>query len=323
MRLLPRSPDGAAPAARPGRAAPPLEPARVARAARVLWVRSRREATSWLVGSYASAFRGGGIEFDELRPYVPGDDVRAIDWNATARTGTPWVKRFREERGHTVLVALDVSASMRFGSTGRSKADSAAHAAALVAAAAGQAGDRVGLVAFAGSVRAAIEPGRGDAHTWRLVRAAVECAGGAEGATRLVAAADWVLSRTRRRAVVVLISDLRDADFAGGEPPARLATLGSRHDLVSIVVEDPRETALVAAGGLRLADPEGGGRALLGTGRRRRARYAAAAAARRARLERGLARIGADAVWLDTSADPLRVLLRFFRGRVERREAVR
>src|SRR5690606_30434130 len=81
----------------------PLEPAAVARAARLLWVRSRREATSWLVGGYASAFRGGGIEFEELRPYVPGDDVRSIDWNATARSGEPWVKRFREERAHTVL----------------------------------------------------------------------------------------------------------------------------------------------------------------------------------------------------------------------------
>src|SRR5690606_36445023 len=92
-----------------------LEPASVARAARVLWVRSRREATSWLVGGYASAFRGGGVEFEELRPYVPGDDVRSIDWNATARSGEPWVKRFREERAHTVLLLLDVSASIGFG----------------------------------------------------------------------------------------------------------------------------------------------------------------------------------------------------------------
>lgn len=295
----------------------------LSRAARLLAVRGRREATGLFAGSFASAFRGGGLEYEESRPYAPGDDIASFDWNTTARTGEPHVKRFRPERNQTVLLALDVSASMGFGSVGRSKIEAAAHAAALVAAAAGRAGDRVGLVAFADAPRAAVEPGRGDAHTWRVVGAAAACAERTGGATDLAAAADWVLARARRRAVVVLLSDFRDPRLGGDEVPARLASLGSRHDLVSIVIEDPRERALVSAGGLRLADPEGLGAGVLGTGRRRRARYRAAAAERRRRLARRLARIGSDALWLDTDADPLRALLHFFRARGHRREARR
>jgi uncharacterized protein (DUF58 family) len=305
----------------------PGSPAAVARAARVLWVRSRREATSWLVGGYASAFRGGGIEFEELRPYAPGDDVRSIDWNATARSGEPWVKRFREERAHTVLVLLDVSASMGFGTTGRTKLASAAHAAALVAAAAGRAGDRVGFAAFADAVRAALPPARGAAHGWRLVRAVAEQAARPDGATALAAAAGWALEQARRRALVVLLSDFRDpalaraAAGAGGSP---LAALANRHELVSIVLEDPRERALAAAGGLRLVDAEGGGAArVLATGPKRRARYAAAAEARRRALLRRLRSEGADVLALSTAGDPLRALVRFFRARADRRRAWR
>lgn len=305
----------------------PGSAAAVARAARVLWVRSRREATSWLVGGYASAFRGGGVEFEELRPYAPGDDVRSIDWNATARSGEPWVKRFREERAHTVLVLLDVSASMAFGTCGRSKLAGAAHAAALVAAAAGRAGDRVGLAAFSDAVRLELPPARGAAHGWRLVRAIAAQAARPGGATDLAAAAGWALAQARRRALVVLLSDFRDPALAramaggGGSP---LAALANRHELVSIVVEDPRERALAAAGGLRLVDPERGGAArVLGTGARRRARYAAAAEARRLALLHRLRSEGADVLALSTAADPLRALVRFFRARADRRRAWR
>jgi len=306
-----------------GAALAPGSPAAVARAARVLWVRSRREATSWLVGGYASAFRGGGIEFEELRPYVPGDDVRSIDWNATARSGEPWVKRFREERAHTVLLLLDVSASMAFGTTGHSKLASAAHAASLVAAAAGRAGDRVGLAAFSDSVRVELPPARGAAHGWRLVRAVAAQAARPGGATELAAAAGWALEQARRRALVVLLSDFRDPALGralaegGGSP---LAALANRHELVSLVVEDPRERVLAAAGGLRLVDPERGGAArVLGTGARRRARYAAAAEARRRALLHRLRSEGADVLALSTAADPLRALVRFFRARTDRR----
>jgi len=286
----------------------------IARAARILSVRSRREAAGLLVGEWRSAFRGGGIEFEESRPYEPGDDVRAIDWNATARTGTPWLKRFREERSCTLLLALDGSASMGFGSTGRTKAQTSAHAATLLAVAAAEAGDPVGFVAFSDRVRAEIPPGRGDAHTWRVIRAAAESASTPRGATDLGVVADWVRAHGRRRSVVVVLSDFRDpAPARSGRP---LAVLGRRHDLVAAVVEDLRERELVAAGGLRIADSEKPSqRFVFGTRRRFRAAYQAAAAAHRSALARRLREEGAELVWLDTGADPLRPLVRFFRAR--------
>ena len=130
-----------------------MSSAALARAARLLVVRSRREATGLFAGNYVSAFRGGGLEFEESRPYAPGDDVRSIDWNATARHGETFVKQFREERDQTLHFALDVSGSMRFSSAGPSKAVTAAHALALLASAASRAGDRIGLVAFDARVR--------------------------------------------------------------------------------------------------------------------------------------------------------------------------
>ena len=296
--------------------------AEIARAARLLWLQSRREAAGVLVGPWASAVHGSGVEFEESRPYVPGDDVRSIDWNATARTGVPWVKRFREERSCTLVIALDASASMGFGSTGRSKAQAAAHAAALLAAAAAQAGDPVGFVAFAEGVCGEVRPGRGDAHTWRVIRAASASADRPSGPTSLGVAVEWVRVHARRRSVVVVLSDFRSGELAGPERP--LAALGRRHDLVAAVVEDPRERTLVAAGGLRLADAERPGRRLLlATRRRRRAAYQAEADARRDALARRLRDEGADLLWLPTQVDPLRPLAHFFRARGARSRAAR
>jgi uncharacterized protein (DUF58 family) len=291
----------------------------LARAARILAVRSRREAAGRLVGAWQSAFHGSGVEFEESRPYAPGDDVRAIDWNATARTGVPWVKRFREERSCPVLVALDVSASMAFGSAGRTKAATGALATSLVAAAAAQAGDPVGFVAFADGVRAEIAPDRGDAHIWRVLRAAAASAAAPRGATDLGVAAAWIRAHARRRSLVVLVSDWRRAAPEGARP---LAVLARRHDLVAALVEDPRESELVAAGAVRLVDSEAGGRPrVLATRPRARAAYRAAALARRVALAERLRAEGADLLWLRTDADPLRALVRFFRARGTPRRA--
>jgi len=301
-------------------------PADRARAARVLALRSRRAAASLYAGGWASAFRGAGIEFDELRPYVAGDDVRSLDWNATARRGEPHVRRFREERDQTLWLLLDVSASMAFGSTGRSKARAAAHAGALLAAAASHAGDRVGLVAFADGVRAALAPARGEAHVWRLVETAVEAAEGCRGATELDAAVRHLHGAGRPRGVAVLLSDLRDP---GALPPgaraagAPLVALARRQDLVALVVSDPREERLLAAGRVRMRDPERPGRtAVLATGRHRvRERYAAAAAARRRDVERRVRALGADCAWLRTDRDPLGALVELVRRRGAARRA--
>ncbi len=306
---------------------PAIETAELARAARLLAVRSRRVAASPFAGAYASAFRGGGLEFEESRPYVPGDDVRHIDWNATARTGEPMLKRFREERDQTLLLLLDVSASMSLGSAGRSKAALGAHAAALLAAAAGSAGDRVALVAFADRVLLELPPDRGDAHVFGVVRAALAAAATPGGATGLAAALARVPALARHRAIAEVLSDFRDDSFlderrdAGGEARARLVSLARRHDVVAAVVLDPREEELPPSGPLRLVDAEHPGRALvIDSGSRAvRARYRAACQARRHALERRLRADGADCLWLRSDRDPLPALLRFFQvhaGRV-------
>jgi uncharacterized protein (DUF58 family) len=302
-------------------AAPALPTAaELERAARVLAVRSRREVSSAFAGGYRSAFRGGGVEFEESRPYLPGDDVRHLDWNALARTGTPYVKRFREERDQTVLLVLDVSRSMGFGSGGRSKAALAAHAAALLAGAAVRAGDRVGLATFADELREELTPERGDKQLFPLLRRLAEAAAAPAGGTDLPGALAGLGARLRRRAVVVLLTDLRlpgDAATWPGRMP--LARLARRHDVVLAVTQDPRELELPAAGAIRVGDPERPGPALLlRTGPGARERYRDAAAARRRALERALRGDGADVLFLRTDHDPLRALARFFARRPAR-----
>ena len=293
----------------------------LARAARLLVVRSRREATGLFAGNYVSAFRGGGLEFDESRPYVPGDDVRSIDWNATARHGETFVKRHREERDQTLLLALDVSASMRFGSVGASKAATSAHALALLAAAASRAGDRTGLVAFDDRVRAKVPIGRGIAHGRLLVATAVACAEQSAGATRLGIGLRAIRAAARRRAVLVILSDFRDDALFGAESEAALEDLARRHDLVAALPVDPRELRLPRVGAVRIADPERPDRTLVldTSSRRARRRYLEACEARRRRVAARLRRVGAEVVWLRTDRNPVYPLGRFFNERAGRR----
>ena len=334
-------------------AAPPSalpSAAELERAARILVVRSRREVSSAFAGGYRSAFRGGGVEFEESRPYTPGDDVRQLDWNALARTGTPYVKRFREERDQSVVLALDVSRSMAFGSGGRSKAAHAAHAAALVAGAAARAGDRIGLVTFAEDVREELAPERGAPALFHRLERLAAAAAAPDGVGALATALARLERALRRHAVIVVLSDFRDDAFLPDSPrpepgpsprpgagrrsstrpePGRrsgrlpgglanltLARLARRHDVVAAIVVDPREEELPAAGTLLVGDAERPGpRFRLPTGARARERYRAAAALRRATLERTLRASGADLLWLRTDRDPLRALARFFARR--------
>jgi len=291
------------------------------RAARLLSVRSLHEATGLFAGNYASAFRGSGLEFEESRPYTPGDDVSMIDWGATARTGDLYVKRFREERNQTLLFALDVSSSMRFSTTGVDKAATAAHALALLTAAAGRAGDRVGAVACAEEVVASVPVGRGSAHGLRLIRAAVDWAGRPAGGTRYSLALRALRTRARRRSVVFALSDFREENR--GPLRAELSELAHRHEVIAVPVVDPADEALPRVGPLRIADPERAGRTrVLHTGRHRvRDRYARAAHAWRSELERDLRRTGAETLWLRTDRSPLYALGRFFAERAARRTA--
>ena len=304
----------------------------LARAARVLVVRSRREATGLFTGNYASAFRGGGLEFEESRPYQPGDDVRSIDWNATARHGETYVKHFREERDQSLLFVLDVSASMRAGHPLRSKAATAAHAIALLCAAAGRAGDRVGLVVFDDSVREVVPIARGVAHGWRVVQTATLAAASPRGDTRLEAALRAVRIHGRRRTVAVVLSDFRES--SGSDEPQRrtdgwtlrqtLGELSRRHDVVAAPVLDRLELTLPRVGPVRIADPERPGRSwVLDTGSRRaRKRYLTACAQRQRDLAEVVRHSGADLLWLRTDRSPLYALGRFFHERAARRHRV-
>jgi uncharacterized protein (DUF58 family) len=230
------------------------------------------------------------------------------------------VKRFREERDQTVLIALDVSASMAFGSTGRAKATCAAHAAALVVAAAGRAGDRVGLLTFDEAVREELAPGRGDAHAWRVLRTLVGAARTSAGGTGLAAALSRVRGSSTRRAVVLVVSDFRDDRFfdpapaAGRAPRADLVALSRVHDVVAVVVYDPREDRMPPVGTVRLVDPEAPGRALVFSSgsARARERYRTACEVRRRALVRRLRADGADVLLLRTDREPLRAWTRFF-----------
>jgi uncharacterized protein (DUF58 family) len=302
--------------------ATPLPQAELGRAARLLVLRSRLEATGLFAGNYRSAFRGGGLEYEESRPYAPGDDVRSLDWSATARAGRPHVKVFREDRDRSLLLALDVSASMGFGTPG--KAATAAHALALLASAAARAGDRVGLFTFEARVRSEVPLARGRQQSLRVIHAAAQAAGACGGPTDLAVALRALERRAARRCVIVLLSDFRDPRLLDGPPGGlrrELAALTRGHDLIAAVLVDPREQALVAAGGARVFDAEGTGRAfVLPTGSRRaRERYAAAAARWRERLAVELRGAGADLVWLRADRSPLFPLARFFQERAGRR----
>ncbi len=297
--------------------------AELARAARLLEVRTRREATGLFAGAYASAFRGGGMEFHESHPYVPGDDVRSLDWNAMARTGEPFVKRFREERDQTLLLALDTSASMAFGALGEPVHRVAAHAAALLAAAAGNAGDRVGLATFDDRVRDVLPPGRGAQHTWNVIRAAARRSARPERATLVAAGLDALIALADTRSVCVVLSDFREAGGWGRRSngaAASLAALAGRHEAISIVVYDPREVSLPRVGLLRVGDPERPGRTRVIDTRRKavRARHRRAWAARSRELERALRSAGSDVVWMRTDRDPLKILMHYFHRRAAR-----
>ena len=298
----------------------------LARAARKLQLRSRREAAGALAGGYRSAFRGGGIEFEESRPYVPGDDVRAIDWNALARTGLTYVKHHREERDQSLLLLVDSSSSMAFGSRGPSKLAVAVRSAALLAAAAAEARDRVALWSFDHTVRVEIRPGRGPAHGLHMLRALVETGSRASGRTDLTPVLRRVAERVKRRSIVFVLSDLRDEalfreDRHKQSLRAALGSVARRHDLVVGWVVDPAERELPQLPAVWVDDPEAGGarRLLRGRSRAARERYAVAAQLRGRSLERRLRSAGADWCALPTDADPLRVLGRFFTSRALRR----
>lgn len=296
---------------------------------RRLHIQLDRRVDSPFAGEYASAFRGRGMEFEEVRPYVPGDDVRHIDWNVTARAGAPFVKQFREERELTVVLALDVSASMGFGGGGRDghtdKRLQVARLAGALAFAAIRNGDRVGLMAFSDRIERFVPPRKSRGHAWGVIREAFAAHPAPPTAatprrwrrrrppprrTDLPALLDALGRMNKRRSVVVLLSDFL-VDPADEEPVRHaLAVLCRRHRVHAFLVHDPLEAALPRVGLVDLIDLETGGGRLLDSH---------ALAARESithRLAR-LRRSGAHARAVSTAEDPFEALLLHFKS-VER-----
>ncbi len=250
-----------------------------------------------LSGEYHSSFKGQGIEFDEVRPYVPGDDVRSIDWNVTARTGSPHIKRFSEERELTVMFLVDVSGSQGCGSARSTKSELAALVTSLLAMAATENGDNVGLVNFADKIEKFIPPRRGRTAVMRLVRDVLAADHSGAGGTDIAGALREFNRVHKRRALVFLISDFLAPDFTH-----ELRVAARRHDLVAITVSDPCEAQLPDAGLVEVADPETGGIILLDTSSKTvRDEFAQAAAAARTALSRTFASSGVDEVPLSTA----------------------
>ncbi|MBX9929045.1 MAG: DUF58 domain-containing protein [Gemmatimonadaceae bacterium] len=275
---------------------------------------TRRLVDSRFAGEYHSVFKGQGMEFAEVREYQPGDEVRSIDWNVTARMRRLFVKRFVEERELTVLLLVDVSGSSRFGTGVLDKRTVAAQLAAALALTAVRNNDRVGLCAFGEQVTHLVPPRKGRRHALRIVRDVLAIPS-QPGGTGLAEALDAASRALVHRSVVFVISDL----VALGYEPA-LRRLAQRHDVVALTLDDPAERALPDLGVVHLQDPETTQRVTIDTGDRRvRAAYDAAAARERATRQTLLRRVAVDEVAVPLEHDWAEPLVRFFRMRQRRK----
>src|SRR5687767_10395805 len=283
----------------------PREP--LIRRVRDLEIVSGRLIRAGFAGDYHSAFHGRGIEFSQVREYQPGDDIRTIDWNVTARSGVPHVKQFVEERDLTIIIAVDISGSMSFGSVDWRKCDIAAELASVFAFSAVQNADRVGLLLFADTVQSYIPPRKGRAHAQVIARAAVDAAmRGTGGVADLAAASRYLEHVNAKRAVVILISDFLELDF---DRP--LKRLNKKHDVIAMAVSDPREEHFPGRGLIAVVDAESGQARLVDLTRsevgRRSGQW-------RALLERRFRSGGVDWMPVSTAVPYDRDLIRFFRG---------
>jgi uncharacterized protein (DUF58 family) len=285
----------------------------VLRQVRRLHLRARRAVEDPLGGAYRSVFKGSGIAFEEVREYQPGDDIRGIDWNVTARMGHPFVKRFVEERELTVILLVDASASLSFGTTDQLKRDVVAEIAALLVLCAISNNDKVGLLLVTDRVEKFVPPRKGGRHALRLIRDLFVWKP-EQPRTSLRAGLDYLRRVQRRRALVFVFSDFLDAGYERA-----LQMAGHRHDVVAVAVSDPREDALPAVGLLEVEDAETGARLLLDTSSAAFQHALRERVASRREGFRQLARAGRiDVLDVSTAGQHLDALTRFFKLRERR-----
>jgi uncharacterized protein (DUF58 family) len=285
-------------------------PPEVVRQIRRLHLKARRAVPDLLGGAAASVFKGAGLAFEEVREYQPGDDVRSIDWNVTARMGHPFIKRYVEEREQTVFLMIDASASTRFGSQRLPKREVAAELAALLAFSALQNNDRVGLILFTDKVERLLPPAKGVRHGLALIRDILFFEP-THSRTSLSAALALLNRLRRRRAIVFLLSDFLDTGYE-----RLLRGTGRRHDVVAVRLGDPREDELPDAGLWQLEDMESGQQMLVDTASRAVREAFARTARERREAFRQLARAAdIELIEVGTDGNHLDELVRFFRRR--------
>jgi uncharacterized protein (DUF58 family) len=285
----------------------------VLRQVKLIELRTRGLVDSLFTGEYHSVFKGQGMEFSEVREYQPGDEVRAIDWNVTARMGHPYIKRYIEERELTVMLAVDLSGSERFGTVSRFKSELATELSAVLAMAAIRNNDRVGALLFTDRVEHLVRPGKGRRHVLRLVRDLLAWQPDSTG-TDIGRATEYLSRLLPHRTIIFVISD-----FVAPSLERPLKQLAQRHDVVAVTIEDPRERVLPDVGLVRFTDPETGATIDVNTSDRRvRERYDRQVRTERDARTQLFRRLAIDEIAVRTERSYVEPLLRFFRMRMER-----
>ncbi len=291
-------------------------PKEVLKKVRQIEIRTNREVTDVLGGQYHSVFKGHGMEFEEVREYLPGDEVRSIDWNVTARFGHPYIKKFKEERELTVMLIVDVSASGQFGSVRQTKNELAAELAAVLAFSAIRNNDKVGLIMFTDQIEKYVPPKKGRRHVLRVIREILAFQPKGRG-TNLKAALDYLNHVQSRRAVTFVLSDFQVEDEEVVRKKLRVAS--KRHDVVALSLRDPREEELPAVGLVELRDAETNERALVDTfDRNVREQFAVKSRLRLEALRRLLRSASVDHVEIRCETDYMLPLIKFFKMRERR-----
>jgi uncharacterized protein (DUF58 family) len=289
---------------------------------RQIEIRTKRLVADTLAGQYHSVFKGRGMNFDAVREYVPGDEVRAIDWNVTARAGRPFVKKFVEERELTLLLMVDVSASGDFGSGVQSKRELAAEIASVLAFSAIKNSDNVGLLLFTDRVELFVPPRKGRRHVLRIVRDVLSFEPVGRG-TDLVHALDFVNDVSERREIVFLLSDFQMPNQSADDIAdfrIALRQTNRRHDLVAMPIEDPRERVLPDLGIVAIEDAETGEMVELDTANPEvRERFSQIAQVRNEQLQKIFNREAIDSLCLSTDRPYVADLMAFFKNRARKR----
>jgi uncharacterized protein (DUF58 family) len=289
-------------------------PAEILRQVRRIQILTDRAVNDVFAGEYESVFKGRGMEFDEVRPYTPGDEIRTIDWNVTARAGEPYVKQFVEERELTVMLLVDLSGSGQFGSTAKLKNEIAAELCAVLSFVAMKNNDKVGAIVFTDKIEKFIPPKKGTMHALRIIREFLyfkpePCE------TNMADALDYLGRVTTKRSVVFLVSDF----LCGGYEKA-LRVMARRHDVIALRIVDPREIELPSLGFMELEDAETGETVLVDTwSSSLRKTYRKNAAEFADRLDETLRSMGVDRIDIRTDESYVRPIELFFRMRERRR----